>query len=273
MKVRICYSSDLHLEFLSKDKIPRLLKNVGADVLILAGDICAMGLPQDYEKFIAFLDYYCPKYKYGVIHVSGNHESYVNKNPKSVTKEDTMITINKKLKDLHKKYPNYYYLDCNTLELNINGRTINFIGASLWTHVNEKDRPKIQSVMNDYYQIYVLKEDKPVRFCIDDMQKLHKKHLSFIKRSIKLAKEKNIPSILITHHVPIQQTPGEDADIYTQGYQTDITKFIEKPVKYAIFGHSHKNCNTMINGVNYLSNPKGYPNERTGFKDDLFFEI
>lgn len=272
MKIKAQFVSDIHIEFLSKDKIPRLLKNVGADVLILAGDICAMGNAEDYEKFIAFLDYYCPKYKYLVM-VAGNHAYYINKNPKSVTKEDTMPAINKRLKDLRKKYTNYYYLDCNTVELNINGKTINFIGASLWTYIKPEDRNKIQHMMNDYQNIYLIHNDEPDKFQVEDMQRLHKKHLAFIKRAVKAAKEKNIASILITHHKPIEDTPEDKKSIYTQAYETDITKFITKPIKYAIHGHTHNSYSKMINGVNYLSNPKGYPNERTGFKDDLFIEI
>ncbi len=68
----------MHIEFLGIERVRHLFKITNADVLVLAGDICSIADREfDNLKFLDFLKYVCPKYKY-VLHVAGNHEYYTN---------------------------------------------------------------------------------------------------------------------------------------------------------------------------------------------------
>lgn len=269
--IKIQYASDIHLEFIkSIEQIPKILKNINADVLVLAGDISAISSKEDYDKFIMLLAYYCPKYKY-VIHISGNHEYYVTHTP--VTKDDCMNTIHRKFKTMNKQFPNYLYLNCEAVTLQINGNPYCFIGATLWSKVKQENYAEIQSSMNDYLNIYINRSDKVVKFTIEVMQQLHNKHRLFIKKAIERSDNLKIPAILITHHKSVGDTPTDKQTKFTQAYETDITNLLKPIVKLCIWGHTHVHYNKEINGIKFVSNPLGYPRQRTGFKSDCFITI
>jgi predicted MPP superfamily phosphohydrolase len=269
MPTRLQFCSDLHLEFRNISEIPKLLKNINASTLILAGDIVAINDEEDYDKFIAFLDYYCPKYKF-VIAISGNHELYYTGKDKPL-KSHCMDMVHKKFKSLNKTYPNYIYLDCDTITLLINGSPYTFIGATLWTKVKDEDWLTVEKSMNDYNSIFTMTKGIITKFNVNYMQMLHKKHRNFIKREI-AKQDKNIPIILITHHRPILPPEGHISKI-DQAYTTDMSDIIKSPVSISISGHCHSTLDTSLNGVRYLANPKGYPNQRCNYKSDAFIEI
>jgi len=40
-----------------------------------------------------------------------------------------------------------------------------------------------------------------------------------------------------------------------------------------IFGHTHHAVDTIVSGCRLISNPRGYPGERTGFSPDFTIEV
>ncbi len=268
MPLKIAYVSDIHLEFRG-NTFTNIIR-MKADVLCLAGDICACGNKKDYSVFVDFLKYICPRFKY-VIHVSGNHE-YYTAGEKTISKWNTMQEIDKRFKALEKQIPHYIYLNCQAVKLTINAHPYIFIGATLWAHIALKDYRSVQEGMNDYNYIYVLKNGVPARLTVPDMQRIHKRHVAFIAEAVR--RFKNYPCVVITHHKPIEDS--EVKDILTQAYETDITHIIGMKgsnVKCAIHGHTHKHYNKVINGIKYVSNPKGYIGQRTRYVDNLVVVI
>ncbi len=265
--MRIQYISDLHLEFRGTN-FKNLFKP-SAEVLCMAGDICCVADIQDFKIFVEFLKFICPKFLH-VIHVAGNHEYYAT--GVKVNVQHTMKAVNQKLAKLSKIFPNYSYLDCQTKILTINDKKYAFIGATMWTTIDKKNMNDVQQTMNDYRHIFVQKNNRIVPFTVNDMQILHKKHVGFIKRMIKLLKQnKNINCVLVTHHKPIGDT--KNPDILTQAYETNITQYIELPIKLAIHGHTHKHYDRTIQGIRYVSNPLGYPKQHTKFVNNLIINI
>ena len=267
----IQYLSDFHMEFLEKNYKNKF--NFAGDILCLAGDICACGVKQDFDNFIEFLHYICPKYKY-VIHVAGNHE-YYTAGAKNITKNQTIEGIDLSFKKISETIKNYIYLNCEIITLQINKKPYTFIGATLWSKIKPSDYENVEKNMNDYVAIYVWKNNKPQKFTVQDMQRLHKKHAAFISKACKITNKQDVkhPTILITHHKPIEDTPDEKRDILTQAYETDITKLITPNIKLAIHGHTHQHYNKIIDGTRYVSNPYGYPFQRTGFQKNLTIKI
>lgn len=270
MVLRLQYSSDLHLEFKPVNVIPKLLKPVGADVLILAGDISAISDPKDYDKFVTLITYYSKKYKY-LIHVAGNHEMYCTEKP--VKREHCMDEVHKKFKALMKTIPNYIYLNNDIVTLTINNKPYMFAGSTLWTKVNPEDREYVQRSMNDYSNIYIAdKDNKITKYTVEEMQKLHAKCVAFFKRAIKKSIDLNLPLIIITHHKPVLE--GASSNRLNQAYECDMSKvFTSKNIKLAIHGHTHVNYDKIINGIRYVANCKGYPSQHCGFKEDVYIDI
>jgi len=179
-----------------------------------------------------------------------------------------MDMVHKKFKSLNKTFPNYLYLNCDTVTLTINNSQYNFIGATMWTKVPPKKYETIQSRMNDYSHIYVNKNNEVENFTVVEMQRLHNRHFMFIKKSIDIATKLNIPSILITHHKPISNENSRQSEL-TCAYEVDITQIIKPIIKLAIHGHTHKHYSHVHDGTLYVSNPKGYIGQHTMFKPDL----
>jgi predicted phosphodiesterase len=268
--MKVQYVSDVHQEFKEVDIVPKLLKNIGADVLVLAGDICAISTPEDFNKFKLLLQYYGPKYKY-IIHVAGNHEFYFTGN--SPTTLDCMDAIHRKFKALNKLFPNYLYLNCDSVTVSINNKPYSFIGATLWTKIKKEDWNFVEGSMNDYNHIFLNRNGKVVKLTVEEMQKLHMKHRLFIKKAIEHSASMGIPTVVVTHHKSRADTPPNKITRLTQAYETDISPFYKFPVQLVIWGHTHVHFLGKENNVIYASNPKGYPSQHCGFKSDIGIEI
>jgi predicted phosphodiesterase len=257
--------SDLHLEF-RKMKFKNLFLH-NADILCLAGDICACGTKEDMIIFIEFIKFISPKYKH-IIHVAGNHEYYTAGESK-INQWHTMQSIERRFRSLSRLIPNYTFLNCGTKIVTVNGKSILFIGATLWSFVDPNNRKEVELRMNDYSHIYYNKAGTVTRFNANYMTSLFIKHSNFIKNEVAKAK---IPAVVITHHKPIR----EKNDTISQAYETNITSYISIPrtsVKYAFHGHTHEKYDKKIKGVRYISNPKGYILQHTGFKPDLVLTL
>ncbi|MGL5934537.1 MAG: metallophosphoesterase [Cetobacterium sp.] len=266
----IQYASDIHQEFKDIDIIPKLFKNIKADVLVLAGDICAMADEENFRKFISLIAYHQSKYKY-IFHVAGNHEFY-SETKEGKTKHEPIDFINRKLKALNKQFPNYLYLNCDVVTVSINNKPYTFIGATLWTKVEKNQWAFAQKSMNDYVHIYVNRASDIRQFTIEDMQKLHAKHRLFLKKAI----EQTVggpPVIVITHHKSISDTPHEKRNEYTQMYESEMRSFFKPHVRVVIWGHTHKHYLNTDGNITYASNPKGYPHQHCGFRNDLGIEV
>jgi len=256
MKIQV--ASDIHLEFRCRE-MGQILKP-SADILILAGDICVLGAAEDRDTFTKFIDLYSKRYKH-ILHVAGNHEYY------SGEKQDvlSMGDIHKFLAKLGKQYPNYSFLHNKVLPLTDprTKKTYNFAGTTLWTHIPEDKMKFIQESMNDYAKILVKQEI----LTPDMVNRLHKEAVSFLRRTLKT--HKNI--VLITHHKPFLDPQPKNP--FSVAYEVDLQHLLKPPVLAAIHGHTHQHFQSKMNGVTVVSNPRGYPYERTNFNPAFVINI
>jgi len=271
--------SDIHLEFRG-DNFAGIIKP-SAPILCLLGDICACGCESDYEVYKKFIHYLSGKFKY-IFHVAGNHEYYTAGN-KNITLKDTFPGINLKIKNFLKNYNNVFYLNNDTKKVKIKNKTYVFVGTTLWTGVRQQDRKKVGQSMNDYDNIYMPNPKpkgeipptwKPVRkYNIEDMSFYHKKGVRHILKSIKELDPKEI-CVILTHHKPYRTQPIEN--ILSQAYETDlIGKVIKLPLNVKLwgYGHTHVKDDIMINGVRVVSNPKGYPSQKTRYNNAFVVSV
>jgi predicted phosphodiesterase len=285
MKIQIV--SDLHLEFRDKNIYDILIPS--APILCMVGDICACGSNSDFKKLLNFLKYFCPKFE-AILHVAGNHEYYTL----TTAKHDDLLLnimpkIEKRLDNLTKIFPNYYFLNNSVWKFTspVTKKKYIFVGTSLWTNIPKKiitiNEGKqininleeiIQKKMNDYKYIYVADKEIGYRkFTVADMQKKHKQSLNFIKKIINIA-NKSDKYILLTHHKPLFDRNTDEQDEFTFAYENNLANIIlVPPFIAAVHGHTHIHYNKKINGVHVVSNPKGYPGEPTKFNPKFTINI
>ena len=266
MKIQLV--SDLHLEF-HKPQIlgfgPELrITNAGADVLVLAGDICTA---RDFESFISFFEN-CSKEFPHVIYIMGNHEHY-----KAKDFATTPNLIRAALKDLS----NVHFLDndCVTLD------GIKFVGATLWTDLN-KGCPlttnALQFGMNDFRLIkYRDERGNYFKFSPACSYMEHRRSVSFIYDETDGISHSG-PCVVVTHHAPSYRSvhPKYANDTYMNGgYASDMETLIHinDHIKLWCHGHMHNNFDYMVGDTRVVCNPHGYPGERENPNTNFIVEI
>ena len=241
MKLR--YLSDLHLEFLTKSKLEKIITHiipgVTNEICILAGDI---GNPtsENYDIFMNFID---KSFEKSFI-IPGNHEYY--------NKTKNMDEINDYMYKYFEKFQNISFLN-NEYE---NYKGYCFIGTTLWTKITN---PMFTINDNNYIKKFdYLKCNQLNMLCVD-----------FLEDTIENNSNNN--NIIISHHVPSNDLidvkyKNSGMIQYNQCFYADMDYFIEKnknKIKCWIYGHTHTPSYNIINGIPFLCNPIGYPNENS----------
>jgi len=289
--MKIALGSDLHLEF-----GPITLNNdEGADVLVLAGDICVakhfvdgrptyvQHLAKEYRQFFDNVTKEFPH----VVYVMGNHEHYQGDIAKSyaILKE-------------HLDYGNLHILEKECWAHM--GHT--FIGGTLWTDMNKEDPLAMnyaQQSMNDFREVlnsnrmvtrkvplyepnplwtgdgknggYYNKDStganiligykdkqEPARWTPEDSVLDHKRMLDYID----IVTREPGSYIVVGHHCPSELSV---ADVYkgnmlNAAFRSQLDDFIEvRPqIKLWLHGHTHFNFNYWIGDTRVVCNPRGY---------------
>ena len=296
-KLRIALASDLHLEF-----GPITLDNTeGADVLVLAGDICVakhfvdgkptylQHLAKEYRQFFDHVTKEFPQ----VVYILGNHEHYHGNvaHTYSILKE-------------HLDYGNLHILEKETWTHQ--GHT--FVGGTLWTDMNRLDPLTLmhtQGSMNDFREVqnsnrmvvrnvpiyernplwtddgknggqynrdatgaminigYKSKEE-PARWTPEDSAMDHARMLAYIDH---VTREPG-SYIVVVHHAPSSQSIAErfKHDTLMNGaFRSELDEFImDRPqIRLVCHGHMHNNSNYWIGETRVVCNPRGY----AGYED------
>jgi predicted phosphodiesterase len=265
MKIKLQIVSDLHLEFRDPSNGYDFLKPC-APILVLAGDICVLGIQVDFKKYEKFIEHFYDKFEH-IIHIPGNHE-YYSYSGKSAKRRQSMKQIDEKMKEYTKRHPKLHYLNNSIFRLNIKNKLFYFIGTTMWSKMAKNEMEYMQELMNDYVYIWV--DNHTFTAC--DMVATHKKAVGFIKRAIDRAKIDNAAAIVITHHKPYEDLNNKTE--LSKMYEVDMKKFMQVPVKLWAYGHTHQHADLKYNGVHVVSNALGYPYQRgTGYVPGMCFEV
>ena len=290
--MKIALASDIHLEF-----GPITLENTeGAEVLVLAGDICVAqhftdGKPtyrqvmvKEYRKFFDHVSQEFPQ----VVYIMGNHEHYSG---------DVAKTYNI-LKE-HLDYGNLHILEKEMWR----HQDYTFIGGTLWTDMNKGDPLTLsytQGAMNDFREVlnsnrmvvrnvpiyernplwtgdgqnggqyskdatgamirigYKSKEE-PARWTPEDSATDHSKMLDYIDH---VAREPG-SYVVVGHHAPSSLSTAEQYrhDTLMNGaFRSELHDFIEQrpQIRLVCHGHMHNNSNYWIGETRIVCNPRGY---------------
>lgn len=266
MKIQLV--SDLHLEFFG-DKIPLLEKAPGAEVLIMAGDVCLAKNIRNYTEFFRDVS----KNYEQVYYVPGNHEHY------GYHFESTYDTLHQFI-SINRLY-NVHLLKAGKVE---HYKDFVFIGDTLWTDCNGNDPTTkliIEDGMNDYQVIRTGEGYRKLR--ANDTVKQHVAALVGLEASLNEFKDKKV--ILVTHHgMSPKSTHPRYATQFGMngGYITNLEGFINKHpnIVLAVHGHVHNRFSYMVGTTRVEVNPRGYPVrgqsdvfENSEFEKDLIIDV
>ena len=225
---------DLHVEF--GDFVP---PDVGADVIILAGDVHVQdrGLQWIFDQ----------EFGVPVIYVLGNHEFYREKFPGLIDK----------LK-LEAKGTNVYVLENDFVDI----RGYRFYGCTLWSDLELFGNRHLASIaaaeaMNDYRLIRLSKTYK--KLLPKDTRVWH--HRSIQRLSEFLNGGNPGRSVVVTHHAPSLMSIADRYrnDPVTPAFASNMDDFILKhqPVLW-VHGHTHESFDYRIGKTRVVCNPRRY---------------
>lgn len=242
MKIHVL--SDLHLEF--SDFVPP--PNV-ADLVILAGDIHTKcrGVEWANETF-----------RCEVIYVCGNHEFYGGHIDHTL----------RKMRDA--AAPHVHVLENQVWTHN----EIRFLVTTAWTDFTSTGDKLAASMtcaalMNDFKMIRATEDFRRLRPA--DVVERNRIAFDFLKRE--LNEPFNGKTIVVTHHCPVPEAGGETHDGHLSAAYFNRWHSVVPLVDVWIFGHTHRAVDIELGGCRIISNPRGYPEEETGFAPDLTVEI
>jgi len=270
--------SDLHLEF---NEAPQI-KNTGADVLVLGGDICVAehlyrnptaGISdliqngfyaKDAIRYREFLQY-CSENWNSVIYLAGNHEYYGGR-------WDRTIDI---LREETERYHNVLFCDQDHVDFG----DVVFLGCTLWTNFNGGDPLTLNSArdfMNDYRNITEQSNGNYHKLRPITTFAKHTSDLDWLRTQLSLLKDRRV--VVCTHHQPSFSSVHEkyaSQHIMNGMFCSNLDEFILDHPQIALWtcGHVHNNFDYKIGDTRIVVNPRGYPGEVTGFNPQLVVEV
>lgn len=249
--MKIYFINDLHVNFWVDRHKPEQYEPffkeyfLPADVCCIAGDIA-----NDYADTIGFLKFLKTKYKH-IVYVLGNHDHGIFERDRYV---DNMKTSYAKMARIAHEIDGN--LDGNVIDID----GIKFggaCGASDWSYCYKNFETSYDEFFNHYQTWFDCRwwrknNVEPVSLFNEEYTK--------IKNA---ANQK--PNIFITHFQPLT-VPTADCyknDLYTGFFNYDDSeiKTILKPGTIYHYGHTHSRFKKEINGILYLNNCVGYPEE------------
>jgi predicted phosphodiesterase len=240
--VRIHVLSDLHLEVAPFDP-----PAVDADVVVLAGDI---------DNGAAGIEWARRAFRAPVLYLAGNHEYYDGEfgavqAAMGVAAQGSPVEL----------------LDCS--ECVIGG--VRFLGCTLWTDyslVAETGRAAVIEAarkLNPDYRVIRLGGRS---LAPEDAIGICRAHREWLAAA--LAAPFPGKTVVITHFAP---HPNSIAPAYAghpanPGFVLDLEAMMGRAELW-IHGHTHTAFDYAVRGTRVVCNPRGYPDEATGFRPDL----
>lgn len=241
--MKILVLSDLHNEF-SLFSPPTLT----VDLVVLAGDIDLQtrGVLWANEAFA------CP-----VVYCCGNHELYKGHLDRTLLKMKSAAAAHVRVLEN---------------EVWIHG-DVRFLVGTSWTDFTSTGDVVAASMtcvreMTDFKLIRAGTNYRRLRPA--DLATKNRVTWEFLDRE--LSKTFKGTTIVVSHHCPIPEAAGEDEGHVSAAYYNRWYSLVEKADIW-IFGHTHRSIDTIFAGCRVISNPRGYPNEDTGFNPSMVVDV
>ena len=258
MKLHIV--SDLHLEFFGDPPYGYELPDVGADVVVLAGDI---GVKQHGARWAARESARLGK---PFIYICGNHEFYRYRDSLFDTAKIALAAASE---------GRVHLLECG--EVQIAG--VRFLGATLWTDFElfgKEARSSAEAVANATLNDYrLIKYTKSTRLTPRLSRVMHLQTREWLEE--RLVTYFAGPTVVVTHHAPLRTSiegkPYRD-DLVSAAYASHLDSLFD-PARVALWvhGHTHLFADYFHRGVRVVCNARGHKSDTSGFRPDFMVEV
>ncbi|MEG3617638.1 metallophosphoesterase [Magnetovibrio sp. PR-2] len=252
--IKVFVASDLHLEFefVAPPTGPELGFAPGeVDLILLSGDIWTGA------KTAPWICKLAEKQNTPVCWIAGNHEFYGQKIEKTL----------KGFRETCANHPLAYFLESESVTLEIHGRPVRVIGCTLWTDFDLNGQPKNAKEMASYGLSDYRKITEDARAAAGIYTRFKPEHAQrrhFVSR-MWLQDELSAPfsgvTIVMTHHAPHPNSVSGTykKDELTPAYASDLTEMLtEHDVDLWTHGHVHESFDYEIGGTRIVSNTYGY---------------
>lgn len=259
--------SDLHEEIYNN--YPRLAPPMNADIAVFAGDIHHSDQAIAYARSIAG--------SMPIIQIAGNHEYYHGR----YSVEQSLGFMRLAAAEQRQAGFETYFLENETVILQIGKQKVRFIGATLWIDFNifgNKVQGAIDAMLglSDFRRIIGNRGDKaPLH--PDEVAQWFAQSRQYIEDELR--KDFDGRTVVVTHHLPSIRSV---ADIYrfvpsTSGFASRCDDLLEMNADLWIHGHTHTSMNYRADKTRVLCNPRGYERldgyENRKFKPHLVVNI
>jgi hypothetical protein len=240
--VRLAVYSDLHLEIRPFDP-----PAVEADVVVLAGDV---------DNGTRGIEWARDRFSGRIIYVPGNHEYYLGSIGE--TSRDLRAAAAGARVDL---------LDCDRLDVS----GVRFLACTLWTDYSlagPAERGGVIERSRRHNPDHAMIRD----FAPEDAIALCGRHRAWLEQS--LAEPFGGPTVVITHFAPHTGSiaPAFAGHPANPGFIVPLTGLMGGP-RLWIHGHTHTAFDYGVSGTRVFCNPRGYPDESTGFRADCVIDV
>jgi predicted phosphodiesterase len=253
MKIQIV--SDIHLGL-----APCVIPNVGADLLILAGDI-----HRPVEALCWAKELPIP-----IVYVPGNHEYYGS----------SLLATDRLLRELAQD-SNVTMLDCTEKRIG----NVRVLGATLWTDFllygdgpeREKAMGEATRFSRDFSRITVDEEGLET-LSPGHCATLFMRHASWLEA--RLAEPFDGATVVVTHFAPSASSIAQRfaGSLLNTCFVSNLDALVEKSgAALWVHGHTHDSFDYHIRGTRVLANPRGYVKngkaENSAFDPGLTVEV
>lgn len=260
MKIQVL--SDLHREV---DRLAASdVADIGADVVILAGDI------DRGSEGVGWAAQTWPNTP--VLYVGGNHELYGSE-IESVLSECRQEAVGTSV----------HFLEQEAMSMD----GVRFLGATLWADFGifggnsetVRCRETARRMMNDYRVIENAAERR--RLMPEDTEAIHARTVAWLDAELAVS---NGPTVVVTHHAPhwrsllshgIDESNWRSLHRIQGAYASDLSALIERhqPALW-IHGHTHRSADYRIGSTRIVSHQRGRPQDNsTGWNPGFVIEL
>lgn len=245
--MRLLVMSDLHLEFRSlQPPNPDLY-----DIVVLAGDVHTKGRSAAWAS---------DQFHKPAVIVGGNHELYGS----SWNKVFARLASDAKA--------HVHFLERRSVVLG----GVRFIGCVGWTDFEATGNSGLAMLdarmrLNDYK--YIRLEPEYRRITPEFVRHQAQQSRAWLHEEI--AKPHDGYTVVVTHYPPLQNfVPSHGRPSHLNAsFGNEWLEFLDLDIDVWVFGHTHHRVDETINGIRFISNPRGYPMEQTQFNPELVVQL
>ncbi len=244
--MRIAVFSDLHREIWPFEPGP-----LDADVVVLAGDV---------DNGTRGIDWARKAFEAPVLYVAGNHEYY----------EGEFAEVQAALSSSARP-GSVDVLDCS--ERVFGG--VRFLGCTLWTDyslASPAERADVIERSRRYNPDHAAIRYGAGGFSPEHAIELCTRHRSWLEQ--KLGEPCAQTTVVVTHFAPHPRSIARkfENDPANPGFIVPLERLMGQAALW-IHGHTHTAFDYVVEGTRILCNPRGYPDEATGFDASCVIEV